>query len=454
MNLEWEPDTRMDSPEGTLVDMVRFLEASEVEKGFIYTSFLDISEAPNDSEEGYSEFWDRIFESDNPLPYPHQMNRLKDWKTFAKQLVLHIEAGLQAITDHPCNKLLTRLRLGGGIGIFGILRALEFLRRVVRSDNMEEQLGVFFHTLKENVQELLKRTRSVFEREMLCRWTSGSLMEDAKDNTSRLVLLWHVFMEATMQKGVSDDECFGITWKTDPTIGVVDRTLQQARMRKCGCEPRYQVAQEALGEWRQTDVVRRLQDWGGKLTSAEFSASSLVENGGEYTMTTQLAGWKPSKLNPALMQRCDSRTTVKAEKSKSDKTKGDQTTRIAAQDDAVNSNSKEVLSYDDGVDSDCVEDPRPSKVSEILVQNAKRKSNVVDENIIPTPPAKASKLDRTGRKGAGVEKGKSEGQVGKPASSRNWKVKDPAVSRRPSVRLQAAKTAKVAEPSKMTEAND
>ncbi|KIJ32910.1 hypothetical protein M422DRAFT_783306 [Sphaerobolus stellatus SS14] len=197
------------------IEVVRFLEASEVEAGVKFSAFLDISEKIEDSsaseEDAKSrviadEIWDALFESEGPLPYPRHITCLKDWKGFAKEILLRIDAGLESICAHPCDRSLSRLRLGGGIGVFGILRALEFLRRVVRSNGMEEILGVFYHTLREHVCSLLKKARTVFQKEMWRRWTCGSLCEDPNNGTNRLVILWHVFMEAAMQKGMTDEE--------------------------------------------------------------------------------------------------------------------------------------------------------------------------------------------------------------------------------------------------------
>ncbi|KIJ28449.1 hypothetical protein M422DRAFT_54597 [Sphaerobolus stellatus SS14] len=482
MNLEWEPDGDVAQGNGTLLDVVRFLEGSEVEPGCTFSAFLDISEPPEFSEWETATFLDRIFDSDNPLPYPHQIKKLKDWKDFSKLLLLLTNVGLEAISNHSIDNSLSRLRLGGALGIFGIARALEFLRRVGNAEGMDEQLGIYQYTLKENVGLLLKRTRRVFEREMWRRWTSGSLTEDRNDATKRLVLLWHVFMEANMAKKVTDEECFGVTWKSSASIiQVVRNTLDQARLRTRRCEPMHQVAQEAKEVWGDKQVVRGIQAWSRVMTVASFSASSLVEKFawiyalhmvGTAADVCEKKWWKVlidrtgawletaiSSLNPVLMQqwKLGSRVKGSAKGGKNKQSaKGTLEMNIddaAMNEDVMTTQENPTLSSENRDRSECVVVPTAAKVSTSPQKTTKRNYEEMGEKPTPGSSAKKIKLELGRSEDATAVAGGESQNIG---NSRGRKVKkakdakDSQASRPPSIRLQA-KQAKPSEEAKAVE---
>ncbi|KIJ47668.1 hypothetical protein M422DRAFT_248677 [Sphaerobolus stellatus SS14] len=457
MNLEWESEGNSEANRGSLVDMVRFLEASEVEKAFKFSAFLDISAPDIVTQDQAADIFDRIFESDEPLPYPHQLIKLKDWKSFCRLLQLLIDAGLKAIVNYPCDKALSRLRIGGGLGVFGVLHALELLRRIASADELGERLGVFQHTLKEIVSSLLRRTRTVFEREMLWRWSSGSLNEDSNMETKRLVLLWHVLMEATLQQEISDEECFGNTLQSEPPIPIVQLTLVQARLCERSCEPNQQIANKAASAWRDPDVVRGMQVWSEKMTTKMFADSSVVEKFvwvyGLHMLGTSLdiqaqkwwklcvnrtIGWMEkaiNSLNPALFQRW---------KTKASRVKVLATEKTNIDADGITiSNQNIPLSSDDAGMSDCVIVPRGSKA---FTSPSKRSADMMDdENTSAPPPAKRLKpepLTPVVSNGTNTDV-----KVPVKVSKKTEKVKKPekpslkVPARPPSTRLQARKQA-------------
>ena len=156
--------------------------------------------------------WDRVWDADAPLPYPRHLPTLKDWKNFCRHLMARIEGGLGEILAHVTGMELHRLSVSGGLGIFGILRGIEFLRRLLRKDGIEKSLSVFYHTLKDNVVRLTRRAELVFMREMWRQWAGGSLWEHMVEPGRNLVLMWNVMMDVLMQDEAMSDEqvCFCI----------------------------------------------------------------------------------------------------------------------------------------------------------------------------------------------------------------------------------------------------
>ncbi|KIJ48644.1 hypothetical protein M422DRAFT_247499 [Sphaerobolus stellatus SS14] len=362
MNLKWESEGNSEANQGSLVDMVRFLEASEVEKAFKFSAFLDLSA-------------------------PDILTKLKDWKSFCWLLQLLIDASLKAIVNYPCDKALSQLRIGGGLGVFGILHALELLRWIASADKLGEQLGIFQHTLKEIDSSLLTRTHTVFEREMLRHWSSGSLNEDSNMETKHLVLLWHVLMEATLQQEISDEECFGNTWQSEPPIPIVQLTLVQDQLHECSCEPNQQIMNEAASSWRDPDVVLVVEKfvWVHRLNMLGTSLDIQAQKWWKLCVNRTI-GWMEkaiNSLNPALFQRW---------KTKAPRAKVLATEKINIDADGITiSNQNIPLSSDDAGMLDCVIAPRGSKV---FTSPSKRSADVMDnENISAPPPAKRLKLE-------------------------------------------------------------
>ena len=216
--------------------VVRFLEASELESRFqfvskechyvicklyslnfwIQSSFLDISRVPQLFDEPSENLWEQIFDEDTVLPYMVDLPGVKDWKQLVKLLTVRIEAGCMAITHHTSDSKLSRLRIGGPLGLLGMLRALEFLRRLTMIEEMEKKLGVYFHVLCANVTRLLAEMELTYRREMWCRWASGSLKEAKLPASESFIRRWQVYVETYRKQlpqssndDVSNSLCFG-----------------------------------------------------------------------------------------------------------------------------------------------------------------------------------------------------------------------------------------------------
>jgi hypothetical protein len=160
------------------------------------SSFLDISQVPQSFNGPTESLWEQIFDDeDAALPYTVDLPYLKDWKPLVKLLTARIEAGCNAITHHTSDSKLSRLRLEGPLGVFGMLRALEFLRRLTMIDGMESKLGVYFHVLCANVSRLFAEMELTCRREMWCRWASGSLKEANLPASESFIRRWQLYVE-------------------------------------------------------------------------------------------------------------------------------------------------------------------------------------------------------------------------------------------------------------------
>ena len=217
MKLEWEETDGRPGAE-SLVGVVRYLEATELEDKFVFVSLgvcvyiylfllrlqsdsLDITQQPSGWDNRALEAWDVVFDEDKPLPYARHMPPVSDWKGFTRKLTARIEAGLTAISGHPTDESYSKLRIGGHLGIFGMLRGLEFLRRLCKMENITMGLGVYFHTLKDKVDHLINEMDLICRQEMWSRWASASLTYTKSTTCSRLILLWHIVVETFRNTG-------------------------------------------------------------------------------------------------------------------------------------------------------------------------------------------------------------------------------------------------------------
>jgi len=188
------------------------------------TFFLDFSAPDTDWDAASNALWEVIFEANQPVPYPRQMPKIKDWKLFSQTLANRINAAISAICRHPTDNNFSRLRIGGPLGLFGMLRGIEILRRSLTIKELEDSYDDKARRLSKIVTNLGGRIHIICSREMWRRWASGSFIESSNPPGKVLALAWHVYMEPLMINDMDDEEVF--IFPSPPYLSLTSRTVQ------------------------------------------------------------------------------------------------------------------------------------------------------------------------------------------------------------------------------------
>ena len=167
----------------------------------LQSSFLDVTIVPTYEGEGLGDLLDDIFSPDQPLPYPRVLTNFTNWDDMIRFFFYRIQEAIAIIRSHPTDRSGSRMRLTGGMGAFGILRQLEFLRRCTHSmaaSGKKRSRGMEDVEIK--VERLIRQAEWCLRCEMWRRWASGSFHESRNEHGGELRVLWLIFMEACFTK--------------------------------------------------------------------------------------------------------------------------------------------------------------------------------------------------------------------------------------------------------------
>ncbi|KIJ23761.1 hypothetical protein M422DRAFT_56711 [Sphaerobolus stellatus SS14] len=199
----------VEGPMGSPVPLsARFIEAMEGGQ-------LDIA-MPEDSPE-IGGIIDDILIPSNPLPNPSILQMCGTKKSEQVFNSLHKWAGeaLLAITTFPTDLKLSVLRVGGNLGLFPGLRAVEFLRRYVRNVDKDP-------TRLSQVDSLLQQYDATLAQEAWWRWAIMSFAQSKHTHSGLLYEAWLLWMETVMQGNVSADDWFYMQWRNGSRPKIID----------------------------------------------------------------------------------------------------------------------------------------------------------------------------------------------------------------------------------------
>ena len=159
------------------------------------SAILDVTLTPNNAPDTIESLFEEICDPNRPLPFPRLISGVLEWKKFATFLGNRIKAALFAIQTHPTDAKMTTLHVGGDLGIFAVLRMLEFLRRCTKTVTLRNTL-----TKRMDVDKLVEHAEVVLSREMWRRWAGASMVRVRHRKGGKLCGLWHIFVEACLQQ--------------------------------------------------------------------------------------------------------------------------------------------------------------------------------------------------------------------------------------------------------------
>ncbi|KIJ52309.1 hypothetical protein M422DRAFT_43205 [Sphaerobolus stellatus SS14] len=277
MVLEWEEDMRGEMG-ASAVAITRFIEAVELEEDYKCSAFLDVGAPVSNIDDAGNALMDVVWDVDKPLPFSHQaLRRVTTWAPFLASIMKRVQGALLAIVSHPTDASGRRLRLGGGMGALGILRLVEFVRRVLQTRHVQDSLGdevVWFNT---ELNKMMCDTEVVLGQEMWRRWASGSFTESPNGGAGQVGELWLVWMEARVLSSLGASNWFECRWGQNHPLALVETVYCQACVRDRHFDPKSMVAEDSEGSWAAKEVVAGMQGWEKLMDEETFAIGSVVD---------------------------------------------------------------------------------------------------------------------------------------------------------------------------------
>jgi len=129
---------------------------------------------------------------------------IKDWDVVVNILLQCAQDVITTIHLAPTHNPPAMPKLGGTLGIFPGLRALEFLRQFVVLQHCKEK------TVKQ-VDDLIDRFELTLVQEQWRRWAQASFAISMTQTTAQLAAAWGVWMETVMRASLpASSVCYQI----------------------------------------------------------------------------------------------------------------------------------------------------------------------------------------------------------------------------------------------------
>ncbi|KIJ48370.1 hypothetical protein M422DRAFT_247706 [Sphaerobolus stellatus SS14] len=169
--------------------------------------------------------------------------------------------------------------LGGPLGIFPAIRALEFMRRYLVFRERDAS-----YSLK--LENTFERLENVLAQEQFRRWATSSFKEGSRDSKhkqykgiSELYAWWAVWMETVMRNNDTIDEWFRRCWPTISLPGIIQDIAKDAMLRERGFEPNNLLVRHTSQNRKNEEVTQAMELWCGTMDKSMFMQGGIVERG-------------------------------------------------------------------------------------------------------------------------------------------------------------------------------
>jgi len=139
-----------------------------------------------------SHLLEEIFDLPKPLPVLSQYRSLKDWLGFMRILLQRVRIVFDAILQYPTDHHWTRLRVGGHLGLFPALRALEFARRWMAAHGTAGDDMAMLDRMLDDMQEMVAQ-------EQWRRWSINTLARYEHRRAGDLAVTWMIWLEMVLR---------------------------------------------------------------------------------------------------------------------------------------------------------------------------------------------------------------------------------------------------------------
>ncbi|KIJ52766.1 hypothetical protein M422DRAFT_43115 [Sphaerobolus stellatus SS14] len=298
--------------------LVRFIEATEVDDVVPLIGPLDITAPLELDEEAGGRLWDNLMQLEVSMPSTSAFKTIKDWSPIYDSIIQCATVVLNTIVDHPMDTCGSRLKVGGALGLFPALRALEFLRRFI----VIRDTGSMY---KDRINAVFAQYDDILAKEQFRRWASSSFALGTRTKSGKL-FQGAGEMEATMRSEVSAEDWFGTRWK-QPDPELVRQVALEAQLRSRRVKPQHLLANFLPELWSGANVIDEIRRWVLSMNEDIFAQGSVVERflwtftvhmvagpgkqggtdwcKGAVNATTEWLGHLIGQLEPGLMSERD-----------------------------------------------------------------------------------------------------------------------------------------------------
>ncbi|KIJ37870.1 hypothetical protein M422DRAFT_50210 [Sphaerobolus stellatus SS14] len=250
--LDWEG-----CPKGIMGDTIlmatRFIEAAE-------GGFIDVTSPVDTDNTGVQLLFDAIMQTNIDVPSPSAYRGIKDWSGVYKNLLMRGQSALDKIVGYATDKSCSRLQVGGEMGIFPVLRGLEFMRRQITLRDANSP----FHA---SLEELLDAYNLILPQEQFRRWAVGSFAVSSHSEKGKAYVrtgdvypAWLVWMETVMRAHWTPDKWFDYKWRGARPALVKDIAIDAGQQSR-EVEPEHLIVRHCSTNWKRTSVIEDMKEW-------------------------------------------------------------------------------------------------------------------------------------------------------------------------------------------------
>ncbi|KIJ29396.1 hypothetical protein M422DRAFT_54175 [Sphaerobolus stellatus SS14] len=250
----------------------RFIEAAEVDTPVMVVGKLDVSAPADNVTDGVGMLIDEILDPMQPLPTASQLllYPAKQGLIAFDSLYTRAKDVLKTIVEFPTQTMGAIIQVGGSLGLFPGLRALEFIRSYTMTAINDE-------AKRAKVTEFMEHYDTVLAQEAWRRWATASFALSKHDMAGVLFQSWSVYMETVMRANTSADDWFRMGWRTTNRPPMVEDIAQLAMLRTRSVQPKDLAVPFSETAWRKANMVSVMKEWANEMNELLFRVGSVRE---------------------------------------------------------------------------------------------------------------------------------------------------------------------------------
>ncbi|KIJ29413.1 hypothetical protein M422DRAFT_269250 [Sphaerobolus stellatus SS14] len=212
---------------------------------------------------------DAVLDPSQIFPASASYPNIKQWKEVAELLMARAECIIEAITNHPTDKWFSFISVGGTLAVFPALRCLEFVRRLLETRAMLDEL-------RPRLDRLMDIYHLVLPQSQWQRWASSSFIQDLYPAGHNLTAAWHVYMECVLRKKLTPDTWWYNKWR-GRWPALVKKIAEVAALRTREVEP-WELAVQYVGKnWAVKVIKEEMCGWVQEMDETQFQRGCVVE---------------------------------------------------------------------------------------------------------------------------------------------------------------------------------
>ena len=160
---------------------------------------MDVTGPEESVKDLVADLYEAIFDVATPLPLFTQYRKIKNWDSVVRVAINTAQGIISALVHYPTDADLTRLMIGGPLGVFPALRSVEFARRWAVTTQQEE-------SIIERISTIVLQLEKALACEQWRRWSLNTMALRRHRRAGDLVVLWSVWLETKMRSSMTPEQ--------------------------------------------------------------------------------------------------------------------------------------------------------------------------------------------------------------------------------------------------------